>query len=139
MKTRRGQALVLFALLLPLALLPAAASGTEVSLIAARQARLSEVAVIIALDAAQELDAASLRADGTLSIDPSAAPALASAELAALEPAATLASVSVSGRTLQLSLYERVPLHLAVLIRGAAVQVRASATASLTPGLDAPS
>lgn len=139
MSSRRGQAMVLFALLLPLALLPAAAYGAEVSLIAARQARLAEVAAVVALDAAQQLDVASLRAGGGFAVAASAATAAAASEVAALEPAAALSSVAVAGPSVSVTITERVPLRLATFVRGASVRLTATAAASIATGLGAPS
>ena len=50
MKVRRGQAMVFFALALPLVLLPVAAFSAEAGVLAARQAHLTEVVAQAALE-----------------------------------------------------------------------------------------
>lgn len=133
-----GQALLYFALLLPLVLLPAAALGGEGALLAARQARLQEVTVLAALDAAQQLDASVLRSSGAISIDRAAAAAAARADLAAAEPQASLDRVAIGPAGLALEVSERVPLRLATFVPGRAVTLAARASARLHPGMTAP-
>ncbi len=130
----RGQALVLAALLLPLALVPAAALGVEVAVVASHQARLSEVVALAAVDAAQSLDVAAFRAGSVWRLDAPAAHAVVAAELAASDPQAVLDSVSVSGSRLTVTAHEPVPLRLASFVPRPSVTVRAAVTAQLTPG-----
>jgi len=133
-----GQALVFFALVLPLVLLPVAAFGAEAGFLAARQAHLSEVAAQAALDAAQQLDAAALRAGAGWRLDPTAARAVATRDLAEQEPAAVLDGLTAGGAQLTLSVHELVPLRLASFLGARSATLRATLSARLTPGYGTP-
>lgn len=139
MSPRRGQAMVFFALILPLVLLPVAAYAIESTSLSARQARLAEVASLVAIDAAQQLDVAQFRAGRGLAVDAGAGGATALADLANLEPGASLDSLNVTGPRLTVWIHETVPLRLAAFLRGAGVTLHASAIATLTPGYQVPS
>ena len=134
----RGQALAFFALALPLVLLPVAAYAAESSMLAARQARLAEVTMLAALDAAQQLDIPRFRAGLGAGVDPSGAVAAATADLAASEPDAVIDAIRVNGGLVTVSVHEWIPLRLATFIRGAGVTLHAGAAANLTPGYQAP-
>jgi hypothetical protein len=134
----RGQALVFFALALPLALLPLAAYAAETPMLAARQARLAEATSLAALDAAQQLDIARFRAGRGTGLDPDAAAASAKVDLAAAEPEAVVDSVAVDGPRVTIATHLQVPLRLATFVRGASVTLRATATARLVPGYQEP-
>ncbi len=138
MSAQRGQTLVLFALLLPMVLLPVGAYAAETSVLAAHQARLAEVAAVGALDAAQQLDEARLRSGAGLAVDPNAAAAVIASDVASQSPQAAVESVRVSGSAVTLTLNEQVPLRLFPFARARGVTLRASASASLVPGYGAP-
>jgi hypothetical protein len=135
----RGQALVFFALVLPLVLLPVAAFGAEASFLAARQAHLSEVTAQAALDAAQQLDTAALRAGAGWHLDPAAARAVAARDFADQEPGAVLDAVILAGAQLTLTAHEVVPLRLASFAGARSATLRAAVSARLTPGYGTPS
>ncbi len=139
MADRGGQALVSFAVILPLVLIPVAAYAIEATSLATRQAALAEVAAQVAEDAAQQIDEATLRAGGPLQLDPSAAQATALASVAARNPAATLRSVVVAGSSVSLVLEERVPLRFAVWAPGGGATIAAPASARLASGYSSPS
>ena len=139
MADRRGQALVSFAVILPLVLIPVAAYAIEATSLATRQAALAEVAAQVAEDAVQQIDEVTLRAGGPLQIDPSAAQATALASLAARNPAATLRSVVVAGSSVSLVVEERVPLRFAVWAPGGSATIAAPASARLASGYSSPS
>ncbi len=134
----KGQALVFFALVLPLVLLPVAAFGAEAGFLAARQAHLSEVTAQAALDAAQQLDTTALRAGAGWRLDPAAARAVAARDLADQEPAAVLDALTVAGAQLTLVTHEVVPLRLAAFAGARWATLRAAITARLTPGFSTP-
>ena len=134
----KGQALVFFALVLPLVLLPVAAFAVEAGFLAARQAHLTEVTAQAALDAAQQLDAAALRAGAGWRLDPAVARAVATRELAEQEPAAVLDGLMGGGAQLTLTVHELVPLRLASFAGARSATLRATLSARLTPGYGTP-
>lgn len=134
----RGQALVFFALVLPAVLLPVAAFAAETSIVAQRQARLSEATALAATSAALALDTGSLRAGSGWRLDPVAAGAAARGALAAGDPAAVADSVATSGEQVTVSAHEPVRLLLTPFLAGASLNVRARATARLSSGFGAP-
>jgi hypothetical protein len=134
----KGQALVFFALLLPLVLLPVAAFGAEAGFLAARQAHLSEVTAQAALDAAQQLDQAALRAGAGWRLDSAAAHVVAIRDLADQEPAAVLDAFTADGAQVKLSAHEMVPLRLASFAGARSATLRAAVIARLTPGYRTP-
>lgn len=137
-RASRAQAMVFFAILLPAVLVPAAAYGAEATLIATRQARLQETAALVALDAAQRLDVSRLRSDGVVAADPAAQAAAVRAAVAARAPLASVDELSSTSAGVRLVLSERVPLHLASFVPGAAVTIHAAAAARLRTGYAAP-
>ena len=138
-RRQHGQALAFFALVLPLVLLPVAAFGVEAGFLAARQAHLAEATAQAALDAAQQLDTAALRAGGAWRLDPAAARQVAAADLALQEPGAVLDGFIVAGAQLTLTVHESVPLQLAGFAGPRAATLRASVSARLTAGYGSPS
>jgi hypothetical protein len=134
----RGQALAFFALVLPLVLLPVVAYASESSMLAARQARLTEATMLAALDAAQQLDIPRFRAGLGAAPDPVLAAGTATAELAASEPGAVIDSIAVNGSLVTVAVHEWVPLQIATFVRGGGVTLHATAAAILTPGYQAP-
>ena len=139
MADRGGQALVSFAVILPLVLIPVAAYAIEATSLATRQAALAEIAAQAAEDAAQQIDEPTLRAGGPLQLDPAAARATALASVAARDPAATLRTFVVAGLSVSLVLEERVPLRFAVWTPGGGVTIGAPASARLATGYSSPS
>lgn len=89
-------------------------------------------------DAADRLDVARLRRDGTLQLDAATAPSAARDALAAADPDAIVDSVSVTAAGVAITAHETVPLQLAVLGAGRSVVLRATASARLRPGYLAP-
>ena len=132
-----GQVLVFFALVLPLVLLPAAAYAVDAAVTASEHARLVEVTVRAAEDAAEQIDVAALRAGGTLILDVTAATRAAQDDVMA-EPGASVVTVGVEGGAVTVVAAERVALPLD-FIGPAAVMMQASATARIASGYDSPS
>jgi hypothetical protein len=107
-------------------------------MLAARQARLAEVASLAALDAAQQLDVARLRAGFGTGLDRSAAAGAATADLSASEPNVVADAVAVQDARVTVTVHEWVPLRLATFVRGAGVTLRATSTARLVAGYEVP-
>jgi hypothetical protein len=131
---QQGQALAFFALVLPLVLLPVAAFGVEAGWLAARQAHLAEVTAQAALDAAQQLDTAALRAGGVWRLDPAAARQVVTSDLALQEPAAVLDGLVIAGARLTVTVHESVPLQLGAFAGPRAATLRAVVSARLAAG-----
>jgi hypothetical protein len=133
-RSQAGQVLAYVAVVAPLLLLPLVAYAVESTRVAAAQARLQGVAVAAAEDGVQQIDSARFRAGGGLGPDPVAAQSRVSADVRAVEPAASVDAVSVSGAAISVALSEPVPLVFAGLLGPAAVTVHAGAGASLQAG-----
>lgn len=133
----RGQVLVLFALLLPMLLLPIAAYAVDSSVVAAARASLQATTAAAAEAAAQRIDVDRLRATGTLEVDPRDVSEAVTAMVLDERPKATVDGVSVAGSLVTVMSSERVMLPLPLLDR--AVVVTARATARIVPGYDSPS
>ncbi len=136
---RSGQALVTFALLLPLVLLPVAAYAVQAALLSERDALLQAAVARAAEDAAQAVDVGALRAGAGLRLDPVTAAATAKAALEGDDPHAGLRSVLVGPLTVTVSAEDRVALGFGGLLRAGAVTLRAAATARLAAGYRSPS
>ena len=137
MTDRSGQVLVFFALVLPLVLLPVAAYAVDAAVTASEYARLVEVTVRAAEDAAQQVDVAKLRASGALVLDLDAALRAAHDDLM-IEPGASLIAVGVDGDLVTVATAESLTLPLD-FVGAARVRLHASATARIAPGYDRPS
>jgi len=137
MTDRSGQVLVFFALVLPLVLLPVAAYAVDAAVTASEYARLVEVTVRAAEDAAQQVDVAKLRASGALVLDVAAAVRAAHDDVMT-EPGASLIAVGVAGDLVTVATAESVTLPLD-FVGAARVRLHASATARIAPGYDRPS
>ena len=137
MTGRSGQVLVFFALVLPLVLLPVAAYAVDAAVTASEYARLVEVTVRAAEDAAQQVDVAKLRASGALVLDVAAAVRAAHDDLM-IEPGASLIAVGVAGDLVTVATAESVALPLD-FVGAARVRLHATATARIAPGYDRPS
>lgn len=131
--------MVLFALLIPLVLVPAAAYSVEIGYAAARAALLQWACSRAAEDAAQRIDVGALRGSAVLEVDPVAGRAVAAAQLLSIDPRAVLDTFTASGREVAVSAHEVVPATLAFWIPGGALRVGGSARARLTPGYGSPS
>ena len=126
------------AALLPLVLVPLALYTVEVSLLAARQSRLSGAVAQAAEDAAQQLDTAQYRRTGVIQLQADRAQAVASASLAASDPTAMLEQAAPAGTDgFAVSAREVVALQVAFLWPGAQVTLRATGAARLRVGFDA--
>ena len=135
---RRAQVLVFFALVLPLVLLPVAAYAVDAAVSASAFARLEEVTVHAAEQAASQLDVLRLRSGRGVAVEPGTAQSVARAVIAGSMPGAQLVEVKVSGATVRVRTSQS--LRLPVQFIGApGVVLHASATARLTPGYDSPS
>lgn len=137
MKGSHGQVLVLFALVLPLLLVPVVGYGVDSAVIAARHASLQAATAEAAEIAAQRIDIDALRSAGTIQIDAHGLREALTAVLAAEEPNAALESVAAAGSQITVASSERVELPLPFLARSAVV--RARATAQIVPGYASPS
>ena len=135
---KRGQALVFFALVIPMALIPVAAYAIDATVLETRAAHLQEVAALAAEEAAQQVDVTTLRSGGGLVIDPAVAKTVVANAVATLEPQASVVSVSVSGSQVTVSLSELSLLPVNLLSRPS-VTLEARASARLTAGYDSPS
>ena len=137
MTARSGQVLVFFALVLPLVLLPVAAYAVEAAVTASEYARLVEVTVRAAEDAAQQVDVAELRASGALVLDVAAAVRAARDDLMA-EPGTSVVAVGVAGELVTVATAASVALPLD-FVGSARITLHASATARIAPGYERPS
>jgi len=134
MNGRSGQVLVFFALVLPLVLLPVAAYAFDAAVTASAYARLIEVTVRAAEDAAQQVDVAELRASGALVLDVAAAVRAAHDDLMA-EPGASVVDVAVAGGLVTVATAEAVAMPLD-FVGAAWIRLHATATARIAPGYD---
>jgi len=134
---RSGQVLVFFALVLPLVLLPVAAYAVDAAVTASEYARLVEVTVRAAEDAAEQVDVAALRAGGAVVLDVAAAVRAAHDDLV-IEPGATVIAVVVAGGQVTVATAESVTLPLD-FVGAASIRLHATATARIAPGYDRPS
>ena len=138
MRRMRGQALVFFALVIPMVLVPVGAYAVDASALATRAAHLQEVAALAAEQGAQQVDVDNLRQGGGFRVDSSAAAGVVTATVQATEPSASVTSVVVSATLVTVTLSERVPVPVNVLSRSE-VTLAAQASARLTAGYDNPS
>ena len=138
MNAQRGQVLVFFALALPLILLPVVAYAVDASVTAGVYSRLVEVTARAAEEAAQQIDAANLRAADGVVPDLDAATRMAKVVLAAAEPAAILKSVTVSGQDVRVITTETVVMPFN-FVRAADLVLRVSANARIVAGYESPS
>ena len=137
MTGRSGQVLVFFALVLPLVLLPVAAYAVDAAVTASAYARLVELTVRAAEDAAQQVDVAELRVSGALVLDVAAAARAAHDDLMT-EPGASVVAVDVAGARVTVATAESVTLPLD-FVGAATVRLHTTATARIAPGYDRPS
>jgi hypothetical protein len=138
MTRQRGQVLVFVALVLPIVLLPAAAFAVDAAAAAAVHAQLEQAAWSAAESAAQQIDAAALRAGKGITLDPRSVEEVASDTLATEDPSAAIERVLIDGLYVTVEAVE--PLHLPLnFLWAPEVTLRATATARLTVGYESPS
>jgi hypothetical protein len=135
---RAAQTLVIFALVLPLVLLPVAAYAVEATLLATRASLLQAAAARAAEDASEAVDVAALRATGILQLDPSSATRIARSTLAVQDPAARLDDVTVGPLSVTVRAHDAVPLDFGGILRAGSVTLATAATARLTAGYHSP-
>ena len=133
-----AQVLVFFALVLPLILLPAAAYAIDAAASVSAYARLEEVTVRSAEEAAQQVDALRLRSGGGIGLDIEAAVARVHDVMRSALPAARVISVAVSGVTVTVRAEQAVTLPLQLIGRPE-VTLRAMVAARLAVGYESPS
>jgi hypothetical protein len=138
-RIQAAQTLVIFALVLPLVLLPVAAYSVEATLLATRASLLQAAAARSAEDASDAVDMAALRSRGTLQLDPASATRIARVTLAVQDPAARLDDVAVRGLTVTVRAHDAVPLDFGGILRAGSVVLTSRATARLTAGYRSPS
>lgn len=138
LKLQRAQVLVFFALALPLVLLPVAAYAVDASVTVSTYSRLVEASARAAEEAVQQIDVASLRSGGRISIDVPAATLTVQSSLRSAEPAANVVEVSVLGEELRLVTAETVALPF-TLFGTPSFAVRAAVAARIAPGYESPS
>lgn len=134
----RGQALVFFALVIPIVLIPVAAYAIDAAVVATAEAHLQEVAALAAEQGAQQIDAVVLRSGGGLTVDSAKAKNVVAATVAAAEPQASVELVEVTATQVTVILKEQRVVPINVLSR-AGVTLRAQASARLVAGYDSPS
>jgi hypothetical protein len=138
-RSQAAQTLVIFALLLPLVLLPVAAYAVQATLLATRASLLQAAATRAAEDAGEALDVGVFRSDGVLRLDPGQATRIARATLTEQDPAAELDDATVGGLSVTVRAHEAVRLDFGGILRAGSVTLATVATAKLTAGYRSPS
>lgn len=138
-RSQAAQTLVVFALLLPLVLLPVAAYAVQATLLVTRASLLQAAAARAAEDASQALDVGALRSEGMLRLDPALATGIARTTLVAQDPAAQVDDVTVGGLSVTVRAHDTVRLEFGGFLRAGSVTLPAAATAKLTAGYGGPS
>lgn len=131
-----GQVLAFFAVVLPVVLLPVAAYAVDATIVASRAAGLQAATAQAAEAAAQRLDVGGIRSRGALTLDAAAVELAVAETLTAEEPGASLDSSTINGREVTVVTSESVKIPFSVF--ASTIQLRARATARLTPGYDSP-
>jgi len=138
MRSRRGQVLAFYAVVLPIVLLPLAAYAVDVAFVSGRSAELQGATAQAADAAAQKVNVDALRARSQLIVDSEAAPAVAVQLMRELDPNATVESVLVTGTMVTISTREVITLPFNFLPAPATV-IHARVSARLVAGYDRPS
>jgi hypothetical protein len=138
-RARAAQTLVIFALLLPLVLLPVAAYAVQATLLATRASLLRAAATRAAEDAGEALDVGAFRSDEVLRLDPAQANGIARTALAEEDRAAELDDVTVSGLSVTVRAHDKVRLEFGGVLSAGSVILSTVATARLTAGYGGPS
>jgi hypothetical protein len=133
-----GQTLVIFALVLPLVLLPVAAYAVDATLLATRASLLQAAAARAAEDASQAVDVSALRSSGALQLDPAGATRIARITLAEQDPAARLDAVMVGALSVTVRAHDAVPLDFGGILKAGSVTLATVATAQLSAGYGSP-
>ena len=136
--THRGQMLVIFALFLPLVLLPIAGYAVQATLLASRAALLQAAAARAAEDGAQAIDVAAFRATGALRVDPASARLAAATSFAEQDRPAQLDRVEIGSTTVTVMAHDQVPLGFGGFLSAGSVRLAATATARLAAGFSSP-
>ena len=137
--SQAAQTLVIFALLLPLVLLPIAAYAVQATLLATRASLLQAAAARAAEDGSQALDLGAFRSAGLLRLDPAGATRIARMTLVGQDPAAQLDDVTVGALSVTVRAHEAVGLEFGGILRAGSVILSTVATATLTAGYGRPS
>jgi hypothetical protein len=138
-RSQAAQTLVIFALLLPLVLLPIAAYAVQATLLATRASLLQAAAARAAEDASEALDVGAFRSAGVFRLDPAQATRIARTTLADQDPAAQLDDVTVGGLSVTVRAHDAVRLEFGGILRAGSVTLATVATAMLTAGYRSPS
>jgi hypothetical protein len=134
----KAQTLVIFALVLPLVLLPVAAYAVQATLLATRASLLQAAAARAAEDASEAVDVGTLRSSGALRLDPASATRIARITLAEQDPAARVDDVTVGKLSVTVRAHDTVPLDFGGILRAGGVTLATVATAKLTTGYSSP-
>lgn len=135
---QRGQVLVFIALGLTVVLLPLAAYAIDSATVTRASAQLQAATAEAAMLAAQQVDQATLRSSGRVTIDETSARDAAAGWLAAEAPSAIIGELEVDGSRVTISTSERMILPFNFLPE-TSVMIRANASARLAEGYDRPS
>jgi hypothetical protein len=138
-KPEAAQTLVIFALLLPLVLLPIASYAIQATLLASRASLLQASVARAAEDGAQAVDVAGFRSSGVLRLDAKKARQVAGASLAEQDRLARLDGVEVGPTTVTVRAHDEVPLGFGGILSAGTASLAAVATARLTLGYRNPS
>jgi hypothetical protein len=130
--------LVIFALLLPLILLPIAGYAVQASLLATRAALLQAAAAGAAEDGAQVIDVAAFRAIGVLRLDPARARRVVAASFADRDRQAQLDGVDLGSISVRVRAHDQVPMSFGGFLSAGSVRLAAVATARLAAGYGRP-
>jgi Flp pilus assembly protein TadG len=127
----------LFALVLPLVLLPVAAYAVDATLVAGREAGLQAATAQAAETAVQHLNVSAIRSSGALTLDRTAVNQAIAQTLLEEEQGARVEVYTISGPEVTVITSESVMLPFSVFI--SSVTLHAHATARLVAGYDTPS
>ena len=133
-----GQTLVIFALFVPLILLPIVGYAVQTTLVASRAALLQAAAARAAEDGAQAIDVTVFRVTGVLRLDPAKAQLVTRASFAEQDRPAQVDRVEVSPTTVTVRAHDRVPLGFGGFLSAGSVRLAAAATARLAAGYAGP-
>jgi hypothetical protein len=131
---KAAQTLVIFALIVPLVLLPVAAYAVQATLLATRASLLHAAAARAAEDASQAVDVGALRSSGAIQLDPARATRIARITLAEQDPAARLDYVAVRGLTVTVRAHDAVPLAFGGILNTGSFTLTTLAAAKLSAG-----
>jgi hypothetical protein len=133
-RSEAAQTLVMFALFIPLVLLPVAGFAIQATLLATRAALLQAAAARAAEDGAQALDVAGFRATGALRLDPAIAKQVATTSFAEEDRQAQLDGVEVGTSTVTVLAHDEVAMGFGGFLSAGSVRLAATASARLAAG-----